>query len=221
MPRGGGGADGDGEGGFAVALVLEFSVSFAVSMPNNEAFHDGATGPLVGLLTSFQAVLGSFHMSDYDTNAETQTFFVIFLFSMVIVMLNLLIAIMTDTFERVKETEELQSRRLKAETIITETMQMTEDGKRNKDYFPSYLQVLQPVEEREDEWSGLGGSESHCQQRFVTVTLASHTNRCCQQRSRARSTAWMLGGRRTWRPSSSRWTRSRRRRRARPRRLRS
>ena len=49
----------------------------------------------------FSAV-GSFHMDDY-TNSESTAFFVIFLFLVLIVMLNLLIAIMSDSFEKVME----------------------------------------------------------------------------------------------------------------------
>jgi len=41
-------------------------------------------------------------MDDY-TNSESTAFFVIFLFLVLIVMLNLLIAIMSDSFEKVME----------------------------------------------------------------------------------------------------------------------
>ena len=37
-------------------LLVGFSVSFAVSMPENEAFESGVSGPAVGLLTLFKAV---------------------------------------------------------------------------------------------------------------------------------------------------------------------
>ena len=74
-------------------LVVGFSSAFAISMPSNDAFDKGALGPAAGLLTSYEALLGAFHMSDYD-NTETQMMFILFLFAVVIVMLNLLIAIM-------------------------------------------------------------------------------------------------------------------------------
>ena len=133
-----------------------FSVSFAVSMPDNAAFEVSAGGPIDGILTSFKAMLGSFKMGDY-TNFESKTFFVVFLLVNVIVMLNLLIAIMTDTFERVKESEELQGRRLKAEKIIIEMKQMSDKEKANPEFFPPFLQVLEADEAQEDTWSGLGG----------------------------------------------------------------
>ncbi len=41
-------------------------------------------------------------MTDY-TNSESTAFFLFFLFLVVVVMLNLLIAIMSDSYERVKE----------------------------------------------------------------------------------------------------------------------
>jgi hypothetical protein len=78
-----------------IATVLEilydirgFSMCFAVSMPDNEAFfaHDGHTGPLVGLMTTFQAAVGTFDMGDYTNSGATMVFYV-FLFLMVVVML--------------------------------------------------------------------------------------------------------------------------------------
>ena len=77
-------------------LLTGFSVSFAVSMPDNEAFENGVSGPLVGLMTTFTAILGSFKMSDYDTSLSIASF-LFFLFLNLIVMLNLLIAIMSDS----------------------------------------------------------------------------------------------------------------------------
>ena len=85
-------------------LLTGFSVSFAVSMPDNEEFDDGLSGPLVGLVTSFQAMLGAFEMTDY-TNKESTAFFLFFLFLVVLVMLNLLIAIMGDQHESATEVE--------------------------------------------------------------------------------------------------------------------
>jgi hypothetical protein len=111
---------------------------------------------LVGLLTSFEAIVGSFHMSDFQ-NSESTAFFLLYLFGMVVIMLNLLIAIMADSYEKVKESEVVEARKLRAQTIIDEESLMSDADRANPGYFPKYLQVLQATEGKEEVWAGLSG----------------------------------------------------------------
>jgi len=63
----------------SAVLVYGFSMAFAVSMPQSDAFFgDSSGGPLVSVLTSFEAMLGAFHLSDYQ--GQTLAFFLLFLF---------------------------------------------------------------------------------------------------------------------------------------------
>jgi hypothetical protein len=145
-----------GYGALLLILLWGFSVSFAVAMPNNRAFMDANSGPLVGLLTSFEAIVGSFDMNNFE-NLESMVFFVLYLSLMVIIMLNLLIAIMSDSYEKVKESEVVEARKLRAETIIAEENLMSDRDRANADYFPGYLQVLRATDGTEQQWSGLSG----------------------------------------------------------------
>ena len=82
-------------------------------------------------------------------------------------MLNLLIAIMSDSYEKVKDGEVVEARKLTAQTIIDEeTMMMKEkmSKERERQYFPQYLEVLQALEPPEAQWSGMSG-----QVRWVSV----------------------------------------------------
>jgi hypothetical protein len=110
-----------------------------------------------GVLTSYLAMLGAFEVSDY-TNPESKLFFVLFLFLIVVIMLNLLIALMADTFERVTESWVFESRKMRVETIIEEELLMNDSD--NTDCFPAFLQVLRPVEDVADEWAGVSGQVS-------------------------------------------------------------
>ena len=139
-----------------LVLLWGFSVSFAVAMPKNDAFVDDTAGPLVGLLTSFEAIVGSFHMSDFQ-DSESTAFFLLYLFGMVVIMLNLLIAIMADSYEKVKESEVVEARKLRAQTIIDEEALMSDVDRGNAEYFPKYLQVLRATEGKEEVWAGLSG----------------------------------------------------------------
>jgi hypothetical protein len=143
-------------------LLYGFSMCFAVSMPENEAFfsHSGHTGPLVGLMTTFQAAVGTFAMSDYTNSGATAVFY-LFLFLMVVVMLNLLIAIMGNSYDNIKESEVVEARKLRARTIIDEEALMLDSGEceNNPAYFPAYLEVLQVTEPPEED-RGVSGQIS-------------------------------------------------------------
>ena len=129
-------------------LLNGFSASFAVSMPENKKFFSGASGPLIGLLTSYEAVVGSFDINDY-TNNTARSFFLLFLFFAVVVMLNLLIAIMSDSYEKVKDGEVVEARKLTAQTIIDEDTMMSEKDRDSKEWFPDFLEVLQATDQPE------------------------------------------------------------------------
>jgi hypothetical protein len=130
-------------------------------MPDNATFDNGeqyGVGLLTsGVLTSYLAMLGAFDIADY-TNAESTSFFAIFLFLIVVIMLNLLIAIMSDVFERVIESWQFEGRKMQIETIIEQELLLNDS--QNAEYFPEYLQVLRPVEEVSDEWAGVSGQIS-------------------------------------------------------------
>jgi hypothetical protein len=76
----------------------------------------------------------------------------------VVIMLNLLIALMADTFERVTESWVFESRKMRVETIIEKELLMNDSD--NTDCFPAFLQVLRPVEDVVDEWAGVSGQVS-------------------------------------------------------------
>ena len=149
-------------------LLLGFSVAFTVSMPNNTACDKGdntacdkgdndGNGQLgSAFLSSYLSMLGAFDVTDY-TNAESLIFFVIFLFLVLIVMLNLLIAIMSDTYERIMESWEFEGIRMQAETIIEQEQLMSTSDKSNPEYFPKYLQVLRRVQSPPAAWAGVSG----------------------------------------------------------------
>jgi archaellum component FlaC len=111
-----------------------------------------------GVLTSYLAMLGAFDIESDYTNPESKVFFVLFLFLIVVIMLNLLIALMADTFERVMESWVFESRKMRVEKIIEQELLMNDSD--NTDSFPAFLQVLRPVEEVADEWAGVSGQIS-------------------------------------------------------------
>ena len=146
-------------------LLWGFSVAFAVSMPDNLAFVDGGAGPLVGLLTSFGLILGSLREQPLFTNSESTVLFLMFLLLLVIVLLNLLIAIMSDSFEKVMENWVVEARKMTAATIIAEEALISQADRADAANFPEFLQILQATREKDPVWSGLSGKLAQVEER--------------------------------------------------------
>jgi hypothetical protein len=74
--------------------------------------------------------------------------FSVFLFLVVVVMLNMLIAVMADAYSTVLAHARRVERKLRAKTIMDEEALMSKSERRNPQHFPDYILVLRPVEER-------------------------------------------------------------------------
>jgi WD40 repeat protein len=89
--------------GIMSVLLYGFSTAFAISMPSNDEYQlssKGMGGPLSGIVASYLAMLGFVEPVDY-ANPTAAVMFLLFMLLMVVVMMNLLIAIMTDSYEKV------------------------------------------------------------------------------------------------------------------------
>ena len=67
---------------------------------------------------------------------------------------------MSDSYEFIRENEEVEKIRLKAQTIIKDERLMTWRGKEKdmtKDNFPDYMLVLAPKDRKEPVWGGVSG----------------------------------------------------------------
>merc|ERR1711935_773 len=90
--------------------------------------------------------------------------FIVMTLFILVVLLNLLIALMSDSFERIKEREEQEYCYQKAKMIVdieVKNMQYGAKEKKNQSkYFPKYVHVLKPdkgQDMEETEWFGVAG----------------------------------------------------------------
>ena len=107
-------------------------------------------------------------LSEFDFSGEylgqssdiiaTCILFFTFTFGINIVMLNLLIAIMGDTFDRIQENSQAEFMFARAQIVLEYEGNLSEEEKNNPDWFPTWLQVLVPtLQEREgdhENWVG-------------------------------------------------------------------
>jgi hypothetical protein len=92
---------------------------FVINQPESDAF--GAEHPIGGslwpLVTMYRAGLGDFDVSDYTTD-ESLAMFCVFAGLVVILMLNLLIAIMNDSYDKVKARESVEGTMERAKMVV-------------------------------------------------------------------------------------------------------
>ena len=94
-------------------VVIGATFFFAIQLPGESAWSANNTlGPFWPLLTMIQFVVGNFEMEDYP-RATSVVFFVIIAFFVTIMMLNLLIAVMQDSYDKIKEQEQIEGLREK------------------------------------------------------------------------------------------------------------
>lgn len=114
--------NGDIKGFLCVSLLLlvGFSAAFTVCMPESQffGFNGQHGGPAYGFLVVFQFMLGTFELDNY-THPVAIMMFVLFAFVMVLVLLNLLIAMMNDCYNDVKQQSLKEVEKLRAETIMS------------------------------------------------------------------------------------------------------
>eukprot|EP00054_Salpingoeca_dolichothecata_P035120 m.4589 g.4589 ORF g.4589 m.4589 type:complete len:314 (+) comp5087_c0_seq1:2942-3883(+) len=110
--------------------------------------NSGFSSPGTALFTSFNMVL----LGDFDTNEFTtgrfevllQILFVISMMLIMIVLLNLLIALMSDSYERIQDGVDNEIFRLRARLVLELEPQLGRKARTNKALYPTFLHVLTP-----------------------------------------------------------------------------
>ena len=141
-------------------MLTGASLFFAINSPNNEEFalDDEVVGPFRPLLTVFQLSLG---MDVGGCRADSSTLsavlvMVVFMGIVVVVLLNMLIAIMGDSYEKVKESERVEALRERAQIIVE-----AELSSRHRHKYHKYMHFVDAAESSEvasfQHWDGITG----------------------------------------------------------------
>ncbi|GMH50018.1 hypothetical protein TL16_g00674 [Triparma laevis f. inornata] len=138
--------------GFAAGFFLILEGSF------------GHTSPLVSVFSSYTLLLGEYDLENLDrlnNDSEftmTKIMFVCFTMLLNIIMLNLLIAIMGDIFDKIQENAKAEFLFARANIILEFEDVLTKKQKENREWFPVWLQVLVPTlkstEMQDGDWVG-------------------------------------------------------------------
>ena len=103
-------------------VVVGSTFFFAINSPSSEEFrfNDDVVGPFRPLLTVYQLMLGMNGGAELGRSMAWPTVRMssLFMAFVVVVLLNLLIAIMSDSYEKVKESERVEALRERARIIV-------------------------------------------------------------------------------------------------------
>ena len=104
----------------AIVLLLAASCFFVINDANQPAFDmsQPAIGLLWPLLTMWRGMLGDFDIEILQDKPSSIAVFVIFQAAVVVVMMNLIVAIMADSYEMVKENETIEALLERAKIIV-------------------------------------------------------------------------------------------------------
>jgi hypothetical protein len=125
-----------------LVLILGFGMAFAVSMPTNDAFYTANGTIFPGLLTTTMAMAQDFDIDQYH-GFVPMAMFLLFLYLVIIVMFNVLIAIVSTLFDNVMETADVEVDQQRADAIIDEEALMSDADLSNEEYFPHFIEILQ------------------------------------------------------------------------------
>ena len=145
-------------GPFLVLLALCLMASalfFVINDPFGDAFGMGHDlGPMRPLVSVFLSMLGLVELGAFRTGASVGML-CLFLFLVVVVMLNMLIAIMADSYEKVKENEKVHALHERATMVVD--MELQHPGWHT---FSKYMHVAEAADEDSAqalEWEGITG----------------------------------------------------------------
>ncbi|GMH41669.1 hypothetical protein BSKO_09579 [Bryopsis sp. KO-2023] len=131
----------------AIFLLMGFALGFMVLFQSETGEVSQEFSTLSrGCLTLFAYLLGAFDLEEFaSTRYPSVTFgmFISYEMTMTIVLLNLLIAIMGDSFDRIKEREATTF--LMAKAAITEDMECISYGHVKKIDIPKYMHIVVPT----------------------------------------------------------------------------
>ncbi|GMH77398.1 hypothetical protein TrST_g9186 [Triparma strigata] len=154
--------------------------------------------PFMSVFSAYTLMLGEFDVTEFPGTSfwefiSTILLFIVFTAFINIIMLNLLIAIMSDIFDRVQESAQSEFLFARARIILEfEEMLKLNNKKREKKssaLFPTWLQVLTPADHQKNAQSDLPSNEWSGRVQKVTNSIKELSNKMDENVENARETA--------------------------------
>ena len=159
--------------GVCSIVIVGCTCFFAINAPEASSEFgnfDGVVGFLAPLLKVVLATLGSYDIRDYTKKAAV-AMFLFFAFFVILLMLNLLIAIMGDSYSMVKESELIEGLRERAKLIVEHELLFPW-----RQTYCRYLHIAEIAAEGSTiptAWDGIGGRLKALKRDLTMTTIAT------------------------------------------------
>jgi len=145
-------------GPFLSVMTFVIVVStFAFTMVSSAGADNGYADLHGSLFVAYSLSLGDFEQDTYTDNGLMTVVFVYFTLFVNVILFNVLIAIISDTFERVMETAGHRVLAQKADLLLSMQKIMRKAERGRTDWFPAWLHVAERVTEGQDAEGGWKG----------------------------------------------------------------
>ncbi|CDW89537.1 UNKNOWN [Stylonychia lemnae] len=147
---------------FFIIFILQFGMIFLVLFKAQQIDEYNGVNKLAYFLMAFRISSGDFQLDDYHSQTDglvifTWIIWLIAVLTLNIVFMNFIIAVISESYERVMQKLVAESFRVKANMIVEREQFFTENDLKSTKYFPSYIVVRRPlnaVSKEDGEWQG-------------------------------------------------------------------
>ncbi|CDW88576.1 UNKNOWN [Stylonychia lemnae] len=147
---------------FFIIFIIQFGIIFLVLFKAQDIDEYNGMNKLAYFLMAFRISSGDFQLDDFHSQENglvilTWLIWLIAVMTLYIVFMNFIIAVISESYERVMQKLVAESYRVKANMIVERERFFTKDDLENTKYFPSYIVVRRPLNaviKEDGEWQG-------------------------------------------------------------------
>ncbi|CDW79710.1 wd-40 repeat protein [Stylonychia lemnae] len=147
---------------FFIIFILQFGMIFLVLFKAQQIDEYNGVNKLAYFLMAFRISSGDFQLDDYHTQEDglvifTWIIWVLAVITLNIVFMNFIIAVISESYERVMQKLVAESYRVKANMIVEREQFFTKSDLESLKYFPNYIVVRRPINTESNDsgdWQG-------------------------------------------------------------------
>ncbi|CDW76701.1 UNKNOWN [Stylonychia lemnae] len=147
---------------FFLIMILQFGMIFLVLFKAEQIDEYNGVNKLAYFLMAFRISSGDFQLDDFHSQGDVLVIFtwIIWLIAVMtlnIVFMNFIIAVISESYERVMQKLVAESYKVKAHMIVEREQLFTAEDHTNKEYFPNFIVVRRPINSQTNEageWQG-------------------------------------------------------------------
>ncbi|CDW89455.1 wd-40 repeat protein [Stylonychia lemnae] len=147
---------------FFIIFILQFGMIFLVLFKAQQIDEYNGVNKLAYFLMAFRISSGDFQLDDYHSQEDglvifTWIIWLIAVMTLNIIFMNFIIAVISESYERVMQKLVAESYKVKANMIVEREQLFNESDMISKDYFPNFIVVRRPLNTETNEggeWQG-------------------------------------------------------------------